>query len=85
MRRFKDISGQSPLQSVWQSEMLNELKLAVGHRGTREEFIHLLRWDRSYRDHVEGFLEDECTYAFDHPDWNTAEPILSIGEMKRSF
>ncbi|NLP49947.1 hypothetical protein [Bacillus sp. RO1] len=85
LRRFKDISGHSPLQSVWQSEMLNELKLAVNHKGTREEFIHLLRWDRSYRDHVEGFLKDKCTYAFDHPEWKAAETILSIGEMKRSF
>ncbi|TYS65592.1 hypothetical protein FZC76_16985 [Sutcliffiella horikoshii] len=85
MCRFKDISGQSPLKSVWQSEMLNELKLAVDHKGTREEFIHLLRWDRSYRDYVEGFLKDKCTYIFDHPDWKAAETILSIGEMKRSF
>lgn len=85
MRRFKDISGHSPLQSVWQSEMLNELKLAVDHKGTREEFIHLLRWDRSYRDFVEVFLKDECTYAFDHPDWKAAETILPIGEMQRSF
>ncbi|ART75685.1 hypothetical protein B4U37_06425 [Sutcliffiella horikoshii] len=85
MRRFKDISGNSPLQAVWQSEMLNELKLAVDHKGTREEFIHLLRWDRSYRDFIEDFLQAECTYTFDHPDWKAAETILSIGEMKRSF
>ncbi|WP_404449104.1 hypothetical protein LG307_06315 [Sutcliffiella horikoshii] len=85
MRRFKDIYGDSPLPSVWQSEMLNELKMAVDHKGTREEFIHLLRWDKSYRELVEDFLKANCTYTFDHPDWKAAETILSIGEMERSF
>lgn len=85
MRRFADIAGNSPLQAVWQSDMLNELKAAVDHRGTREEFIHLLRWDRTYRDYVEGYLESDCTYTFDHPDWQRVEMIATVADMKRSF
>lgn len=85
MRRFADIPGNSPLPSVWQSDMLNELKVAVEHKGTREEFIHLLRWDRRYRDYVEDYLESECTHTFDHSDWKEVETIVSVGEMKRSF
>ncbi len=85
MRRFADIPGNSTLPSVWQSDMLNELKVAVEHKGTREEFIHLLRWDRSYRDYVESYLESECTYAFDHPDWKRVETIVPVGDMMRSF
>jgi hypothetical protein len=85
MCRFADIPGNSPLPSVWQSDMLNELKVAVEHKGTREEFIHLLRWDRRYRDYVEGYLESECTYTFNHPDWEKVENVVSVGEMKRSF
>lgn len=85
MRRFKDIPGSSSLPSVWQSDMLNDLKTGVEHKGTREEFIHLLRWDRNYRDYIESYLKSDCTFTYDHPDWKRVEKIVSVGDMSRSF
>ncbi|QFT88267.1 hypothetical protein FIU87_06405 [Bacillus sp. THAF10] len=83
LRRFADIPGSSRLKSVWQCDMLNELKHEVEHKGTREEFIHLLRWDRSYRDFVEDYLQRNCTFRFEHPDWQPCEQIITIGEMRK--
>jgi hypothetical protein len=85
MFRFADIPGMSSLKSVWQSDMLDDLKLALFYKGTREEFIHLLRWDHSFRCEVETFLGKECTYMMDHPDWLRADRVTSVGDMERSF
>jgi hypothetical protein len=84
MVRFTDIPGTSSLKSVWQADMLNELKQAVGFVGPREEFIHLLRWDFLFREQIEVFLRDNI-YEFDHADWKVFDSIVPIGEMDRSF
>ncbi|WP_223700796.1 hypothetical protein [Sutcliffiella deserti] len=84
MVRFKDIPSTSTLQEKWHIDMLDDLKKKVDFLGTREEFIHLLRWNFSYREFIEKFLR-EHTYEFEHPDWLPVEKISTIGEMSRSF
>ncbi|MBM7620764.1 hypothetical protein JOC95_002619 [Bacillus tianshenii] len=84
MIRFPDIPGTSPLPAIWQADMLNEVREKIDFMGTREEFIHLLRWDFAFREQVELFLKKHAC-EFDHADWKPLEKIASIGEMNRSF
>lgn len=82
--RFKDITGTSPLESVWQADMLNKIKELAGFSGTREEFIHRLRWDWSFFSGINTFLKS-YDYPFDHPDWLLPQSIQTIKSIKRSF
>ncbi|KAA0547530.1 hypothetical protein FZW96_11815 [Bacillus sp. BGMRC 2118] len=80
--RFQDIPGKSPLQAVWQADMLNTIREMCEFEGTREEFIHLLRWDYSYRQSIKHKL-DEHSDVFDHPDWTESQTLLSIRELRQ--
>jgi hypothetical protein len=82
--RFNDIGGSSPLKGMWQADMINKMKQRLDYKGTREEFIHLLRWSYVVKQQVEVQLK-EFEDQFDHPDWKCAEKILSVGEMGRKF
>ncbi|MBM6617205.1 hypothetical protein [Bacillus suaedaesalsae] len=81
--RFNDIPGNSPLTAVWQADMLNTLREICGYEGTREEFIHLLRWDSSFRHSVKYKLDDHSK-IFNHPDWEESQSLLSIREIRQN-
>ncbi|WP_096155242.1 MULTISPECIES: hypothetical protein [Bacillus] len=82
--RFTDIPGESPLESFWQADILDEIKLALAKEATREEFIHLLRWDTTFKNKVMSYLA-RMSDEFDHPDFHSCEDVYSLGEMKRDF
>ena len=82
--RFKDIGGVSPLKSFWQADVLDEIKVALAKRETREEFIHLLRWDYTFKEKVKRYLAS-MSDEFDHPDFHTCSDVYSLGEMSRGF
>ncbi len=79
--RFSDIPGTSPLPSAWQADMLDKLRLICPFEGTREEFIHLLRWNHSFRLNVERLLAN-YEVIIDHPDWKLAKSFRTIQEIR---
>ncbi len=81
--RFTDIPGESKITSMWEADMLNELKAMLGYGGHREEFIHELRWNADLRTKVSTMLKgfDE---TFDHPDWVEPKGFHTLKEMTRS-
>ena len=81
--RFMDIPGESKVPSMWQADMLNELKAMLGYGGHREEFIHELRWNTDLRLKVSTMLEG-LDVTFDHPDWVEPKGFHTLKEMKRS-
>ncbi|MCF6136183.1 hypothetical protein [Pseudalkalibacillus berkeleyi] len=81
--RFKDIRGESVLPSEWQADMLNLLIERFNFEGTREEFIHQLRWNRAFFGEMSEWLT-QFDGHFDHPDWHEPELIQKVGELKRS-
>lgn len=83
MVRFKDIPGESPLPSMWQADLINELKGLMGYGGHREEFIHELRWNSVLQSKVSTLLSgmDE---NFNHPDWVEPTGFHTLKEMKRT-
>ncbi|GAA0592538.1 hypothetical protein GCM10009001_05910 [Virgibacillus siamensis] len=82
--RFKDISGISPIQSIWQAEMLNKLIELVGFKGTREKFIHQLRWDQSFLIEIENLLLS-FDDAFVHPDWLVPQKLQTVDNLRKLF
>ncbi|MFC7395198.1 hypothetical protein [Scopulibacillus cellulosilyticus] len=84
MLRFKDIQGTSPLPEAWEADTLDWLKEAVGFEGSREHFIHKLRWDYSFHREVNKKLKSH-EMSFDHPDLAETDRFETIGEMKRDF
>ncbi|MGM7682793.1 hypothetical protein ACSVDA_11635 [Cytobacillus sp. Hm23] len=82
--RFNDISSISTIPSVWQADMINRIKDLYGFTGTREEFIHLLRWNDSFHRTVEGFLSQYEDF-FDHEDWLKISEITPVRAMIRKF
>ncbi|WP_257349427.1 hypothetical protein [Pseudalkalibacillus decolorationis] len=82
--RFPDIKGESSLTSMWQADMLNKVKQNVGFPGTREEFIHQLRWNTSFYREMQQWLK-QFDSQFDHPDWNEPEIVRTCGGLKRSL
>ncbi|MBM7644902.1 hypothetical protein JOD45_001111 [Scopulibacillus daqui] len=84
MIRFKDIPGTSPLPGAWEADILNWLKGKTGFDGSREHFIHKLRWDYSFHCMVNEKLK-KYEYAFDHPDLVETDQFKIIGKMKRDF
>ncbi|WP_270182444.1 hypothetical protein [Alkalihalobacillus sp. CinArs1] len=83
MVRFMDIPGQSPLPSMWQADLLNELKGLMGYEGHREEFIHELRWNSILQSKVSTLLAG-MEEKFDHSDWVEPTGFHTLKEMKRS-
>jgi hypothetical protein len=81
--RFSDIPGKSPLPSAWQADMLNELKQVCRFEGTREEFIHLLRWNHAFRVNVHDTLK-KYEVILEHPDWAETGTIQTIEEIRQS-
>ncbi|WP_347552344.1 hypothetical protein ABFG93_08595 [Pseudalkalibacillus hwajinpoensis] len=81
--RFIDIPGESTVTSMWQADLLNELKSMLGYGGHREEFIHELRWNDNLRSKISTMLSgmDE---TFDHPDWVEPNGFHTLNEMTRS-
>lgn len=84
MVRFMDIPGDSPLPSMWQADLLNELKGLMGYEGHREEFIHELRWNSVLQSKVSTFLTG-MEEKFDHSDWVEPTGFHTLKEMKRSY
>ena len=82
--RFKDIPGVSPLKSFWQADVLDEIKDSLAKDKTREEFIHLLRWDHTFKEEVKRYLAS-MSDEFDHPDFHPCSDVYSLGEMNRGF
>jgi hypothetical protein len=80
--RFPDIPGTSSLPSIWQADMLSRLKDMYGFEGTREGFIHLLRWDYSFRNTIKQKIS-EHEKVLVHPDWEEAVEILTLKEIMR--
>lgn len=85
MRRFCDITGRSPLKAEWESDMINWMKNAAGFDGTRELFIHKLRWDHGFHKKVNEILQSRHQQSFDHPDLVPAEKFDLIKEMNRTL
>ncbi|TKD68695.1 hypothetical protein [Pseudalkalibacillus hwajinpoensis] len=81
--RFMDIPGESKLPSMWQADLLNELKSLIGYGGHREEFIHELRWNGSLRKKMTRMLKD-LDETFDHPDWIEPNGFHTLKNMTRS-
>ncbi|WP_349409598.1 hypothetical protein [Pseudalkalibacillus sp. SCS-8] len=81
--RFMDIKGESCLSAVWQAEILNRMKDLYKFQGTREEFIHHLRWNIPFYKEFQQWLK-QFDAEFDHPDWTEPKVIRKVGEMKRS-
>lgn len=79
--RFPDIPGKSILPSVWQADMLNKLKELCTYTGTREEFIHQLRWDYIFKQEVLRILRN-YTKLVEHEDWTSTRELVSIGKMR---
>ncbi|WP_246938835.1 hypothetical protein [Bacillus pinisoli] len=79
--RFPDIPGNSPLPAIWQADMLVHVKELCQFGGTREEFIHLLRWNHSFRLSVEEVLKT-FEVTIDHPDWVPTQHFYTIEEQK---
>ncbi|HET7657882.1 MAG TPA: hypothetical protein VFK37_06280 [Bacillales bacterium] len=83
MRRFKDIPGRSPLKAEWEADLLNWLKDAIAFDGTRERFLHQLRWDHAFHKKVNEILHREHELFFEHSDLLKTEQFQLIKEMKR--
>lgn len=81
--RFPDVPGKSPLKAIWQADMLDTVKEVCKYTGTREEFIHQLRWDHYFRESVKNEL-NKYSRVFDHPDWVESETLLSINEIREN-
>ncbi|WLD94082.1 hypothetical protein [Alkalihalobacillus sp. AL-G] len=82
--RFRDIKGKSRLTASWQADMLDKMKQKFRFSGTREEFIHQLRWNTSfYREMQQWLKQFDC--KFEHPDWVEPEFVKTCGEIKRSL
>ncbi len=81
--RFKDIPGASELPSMWQADLLNELKALLGYGGHREEFIHELRWNPDLRTKISTMLNG-MDQTFDHPDWVVPNGFYTLNEMNRT-
>ncbi len=79
--RFTDIPGTSTLPSSWQADMLNMLQGVFSFGGAREEFIHLLRWNNSFREKFELFLSD-LEVHIEHPEWKIAKDFQRIKELR---
>ncbi|MBM7659922.1 hypothetical protein JOC85_000689 [Bacillus mesophilus] len=77
LTRFPDIQGTSLLPSVWQADMLLLLKERCSFTGTREEFIHLLRWNHQFRQSVTEILRKH-EVLLDHPDWLKCSSFLTL-------
>ncbi len=84
MTRYKDIPGNSPLPSVWESDMINRLKDEMKFNGTREEFIHSLRWDIDFKFRVNELLK-QSEELFNHPDWETSGELLTMYSIESTF
>jgi hypothetical protein len=82
--RFPDINGQSSLPEIWQADMLNLVKKIVDYEGSREEFIHLIRWDVGFHEQVAAKLSQHSTY-FKHPDWKVAKEVCMLKDIYRRF
>ncbi|WP_261130180.1 hypothetical protein [Bacillus sp. Marseille-Q3570] len=82
--RFKDIKGKSTLEAKWQAEMLDIMKNEFGFEGTREEFIHQLRWNIPFYREIQNWLKQFDTH-FNHPDWEEPKLIEPVGELRRSI
>ncbi|MGM7700162.1 hypothetical protein ACSVDE_00485 [Pseudalkalibacillus sp. Hm43] len=82
--RFKDIRGESKIPAKWQADMLDLVKDRFQFHGTREEFIHQLRWNTTFYKEMQQWLQ-QFDARFDHPDWSEPDYIHKVGEMKRSL
>ncbi|WP_456276024.1 hypothetical protein [Bacillus sp. AK128] len=76
--RFPDIPGTSSLPAIWQADMLETLKNICHYKGTREEFIHLIRWNDVFRQKVGETLSQYEMLIDDHPDWRPTSTFLPI-------
>lgn len=85
MKRFCDIPGQSPLQAEWEADMINWMKDAVAFEGTREQFIHLLRWDHDFHRRVNRELHDHYEMSFQHSDLVPTDRFEVIRNMNRTM
>ncbi|MFZ3589799.1 hypothetical protein ACOI1C_11090 [Bacillus sp. DJP31] len=79
--RFTDIPGTSPIPSSWQADMLNRLHDISPFEGTREEFIHLIRSNYSFRHQIELLLAN-YEVNIEHPDWNLATSFQTLQEIR---
>ncbi|MFD1739120.1 hypothetical protein ACFSCX_21655 [Bacillus salitolerans] len=80
--RFPDIPGVSSLPSMWQADMINECKMLCEFEGTREGFIHLVRWDHSFRLKVKQRLS-KFESILEHPDWEIANDVYTMKELRK--
>lgn len=83
--RFRDIGGTSPLQAYWQADMLNWVKELARFPGTREEFIHRLRWNSDFFAEIAEMLSASYEETFQHPDWHPAKRIQTVQSVQRVF
>lgn len=84
MRRFRDIPGVSPLEEAWEADMLDWLKDTAGFEGTRDLFIHKLRWDHSFHREINELLQKH-EVLFEHPDLRSTDCFEVIGKMGRTL
>lgn len=78
--RFNDIPGTSSLKPMWQADMIDKIKMLFKFGGTREQFIHNLRWNHVFRKNINQFLT-EFDYEFNHPDWFRPVRISTLEEI----
>lgn len=81
--RFKDIKGQSKVPAKWQADMIDLMRDRFGFGGTREEFLHQLRWNTAFYKEIQNWLKQFDAH-FEHPDWQEPKYIRKVGELKRS-
>ncbi len=82
--RFKDIRGKSSLTAKWQAEILDLINGEFGFKGTREEFLHQLRWNIPFYRELQNWLK-QFDAQFEHPDWEEPKVIETVGDLKRTF
>ncbi len=82
--RFRDIDGISPLKPVWQAEILNKLQEIACFDGTREQFIHRIRWEWEFFAGINNLMK-AYDDSFIHPDWPVPGTLQTVAGMKRLF